>query len=555
MSSESQLVEKTECPCGKSSDAFAVYDDGHGHCFSCDKHFPKAGDSVTEAPATPKKKKARDMLPPGEFEALPNRGLREATCRKYNYFTSEFAGKPAQVAQYYDDEGKPCAQKVRMPGKDFTVLGDMSRATLYGQHLWRHGGRRVVVTEGEIDALSVAQAMGLSWPAVSVPNGAAGAVKAIQKNLEWLQSHEEVIFMFDADEPGRKAAQECAELFPPGKAKVVFTPGYKDANEMLKADKSKDLANLVWEAKVVRPDGIINGSDVWDQVNTAVERGLSYPFKGLDDCLYGARGGEIVTITAGSGIGKSAITREIGYHFGNVHGQKVGYVALEENCGRTARGFMGLHLSKPIHLPGVDVTAAERKAAFDATMGTGRYWFYDHFGSLESDNLISKLRFLVKGCDVKWLVLDHISIVVSGMDEDSDERKTIDRLMTKLRSFTEETGAGLFLVSHLRRPSGDRGHEEGAVTSVAQLRGSHAIAQLSDVVIGAERNQQADDRSARDVMLLRVLKNRYTGETGPVSALRYGRDTGRLTETKFSMGEDGQMLCDEAVGESGGAFD
>jgi twinkle protein len=100
----------------------------------------------------------------------------------------------------------------------------------------------------------------------------------------------------------------------------------------------------------------------------------------------------------------------------------------------------------------------------------------------------------------------------------------------------------LMLVSHLRRPQGDRGHEQGAETTLAQLRGSHAIAQLSDVVVGAERNQQHDDPGMRDVTLLRVLKNRVTGETGPTTALRYSRDTGRLTEIPFSYGEDGELV-------------
>ena len=115
--------------------------------------------------------------------------------------------------------------------------------------------------------------------------------------------------------------------------------------------------------------------------------------------------------------------------------------------------------------------------------------------------------------------------MVSGLG-DGDERRLIDNAMTTLRTLVEETGVGMVLVSHLKRPEG-KGHEEGATTSLAQLRGSHAIAQLSDMVIGLERNQQSQDAN---LTALRVLKNRFSGETGLAGQLHYNRNTGRLTE-------------------------
>ena len=96
-----------------------------------------------------------------------------------------------------------------------------------------------------------------------------------------------------------------------------------------------------------------------------------------------------------------------------------------------------------------------------------------------------------------------------------------------LRQVVEQTGISLVLVSHLKRPEG-RGHEEGAQTSLSQLRGSHAIAQLSDGVLGCERNQQGDP-AERSKLLLRVLKNRFCGTTGPCDELLYDQNTGRLS--------------------------
>ncbi len=146
---------------------------------------------------------------------------------------------------------------------------------------------------------------------------------------------------------------------------------------------------------------------------------------------------------------------------------------------------------------------------------------------MASDNLLSKIRYMVRGMGATHIVLDHLSIVVSGM-EGGDERREIDRVMTQLRSMCEELKCSLFLVSHLRRPDG-KGHEEGALTSLAQLRGSHAIAQLSDLVLGLERNQQ-DDEGEANITTVRVLKNRYTGETGRAVSLSYDTNTGRLKE-------------------------
>jgi twinkle protein len=189
---------------------------------------------------------------------------------------------------------------------------------------------------------------------------------------------------------------------------------------------------------------------------------------------------------------------------------------------------MSLYLNKLVHLN--DVPTDELREAFDATMGTNRVFMYDHWGSTESDNLLGKIRYLARGCGCQYIILDHISIVVSGL-EGGDERRIIDNTMTRLRSITEELNIGMIVVSHLRRPSGDKGHEEGQITSLSQLRGSAAIGQLSDIVIGLERNQQ--DAETSDTTTVRILKNRWSGETGVAGKLVYSKETGRMSEEDY----------------------
>ena len=191
---------------------------------------------------------------------------------------------------------------------------------------------------------------------------------------------------------------------------------------------------------------------------------------------------------------------------------------------------MSLHLNKPVHLE--EVSTEELREAFDATMGTGREFMYDHWGSTESDNLLAKIRYLARGCGCQYIILDHISIVVSGI-EGGDERRIIDNMMTNLRSLAEELNIGMIVVSHLRRPAGDKGHEEGQVTSLSQLRGSAAIAQLSDIVIGLERNQQDEENS--NITTVRVLKNRWSGDTGVAGQLSYSQTTGRMVAAEYAV--------------------
>jgi twinkle protein len=136
---------------------------------------------------------------------------------------------------------------------------------------------------------------------------------------------------------------------------------------------------------------------------------------------------------------------------------------------------------------------------------------------------------MIIGCDCRWVVIDHLHMLVSAV-HDGDERRAIDAIMTRLRSLVEETGAGIILVSHLRRVDGNKGHENGIEVSLSHLRGSNSIGQLSDCVIALERNQQADDPEEARTTKLRVLKSRYTGDVGLAARVVYDKDTGRLTE-------------------------
>jgi len=479
----------------------------------------------------PRNEQDTPLVLTGEVRDLSARAIREDTCQHWSYRVGELDDKPAHFAYYLDPTTrKPVAAKVRFADKSFKWIGDPKKSPLYGQWLCRDGGKMLVVCEGELDALSISQTQGLKWSVVSVENGAQGAAKSIRKHLNWINKFETVVFMFDMDEPGRAAAIECAKLLSPGKAKIANINNAKDANDLLVAGHAAEIIDAIWGATTYRPDGIISALDLHDRLRDYGQNtGVDYPYVGLTVKTGGIRKRELVTITAGSGIGKSLFCREIAADLMLNKGWRVGYIALEESPERTMLGMMGVYLNKPLHISREHVSDEEFNKA-EAEVGKNLFLF-DSFGSIDPDNLLERLRYLAVGMQCDALFLDHVSIAISGLDG-IDERRALDIIMTKLRSLVEETGVAMFVVSHLKRPStGDKGHEQGLQTSLSQLRGSHAIAQLSDMVIGLERNQQGDNANET---VIRVLKNRFSGDTGVANALMYSKESGRLKEQAFT---------------------
>lgn len=460
--------------------------------------------------------------------ALPKRGISEETCRRFKYGVGQMYDQPVQIAQY------GAAQKMRTADKRFIWINrPKDGPKLFGQDLWRPQ-KRLVVTEGEIDALSYAEATDCRWPVVSVPDGAGDAARAISRNIEWVEQFDEVVFLFDMDEPGQAAAQACAELLTPGRARIGSLPR-KDANEVLLELGAAELYKAPFSARVYRPDGIVEGTDLIEAVLQRPEAGIPYPWSFLDTFMHGQRRGEMVTWIAGTGVGKSAVMREVSMNLAR-EGQRVGIIALEESNQRSALGLLSIELNKPLHLPEVRAMVPEGDIKAAAETVLPHFAFYDHWGSVEADVLLPKIRYMAHALGIKWLVLDHLSIMVSGMAAEGDERKRLDQLTTRLRSACSELDVGLHIVSHLRK-SGGTPHEEGGRVSLQDIRGSGAPAQLSDFVVALERNQQEDDPRARDTTTLRVLKNRLTGETGVAGALFYNHETGRLTAEEISDGD------------------
>lgn len=515
------------CPSCGSSDALSINTDGWSHCFSCEERTPpnrENGMQETVTPVVPLRESELDKLA-GQYQPISARQINKITCEKYNCMVD---GGDI-IFGYSKPDGVLSATKTRRPDKTFHISGDWKSAGLYGQNLFNGGGKYITITEGELDALAAYQMQGSKWPVVSIKNGASSALRDCKAAYEWLMQYETIVINFDNDEKGRQATSQVAELFG-AKAKIVRMPAkYKDACDFLVEGDVKGYIDCWWSAEKYVPDGIVNGASLLDEVMKPLAKAdCVYPFSELNRLTYGIRKGELVTLTAGSGLGKSQVLREFIYHIFNKTEDNIGCLFLEEGVRKTALSLMSLAANKPLHLPDTECTDEDKREAFEATLGTGRIYLFDHFGSTSVDNIVNRVRYMAKALGCSYIVLDHVSIVVSAQAS-GDERKALDEIMTRLRMLVQETGIALFVVSHLKRPDG-KGHEEGAATSLAQLRGSGSIAQLSDMVIGLERNGQHEDITERNTTHVRVLKNRFSGTTGPAGKLLYSMETGRMAE-------------------------
>lgn len=490
----------------------------------------------------------KDFTPIVEYAApFPERGFTKETVHTYRVqiggeYTSPSGKKMEAVAKYplFSPEGVHVGNKVRFPGKQFAIEGNLSQAGLFGRNAFPAGSAKyITIVEGQDDALAAFQMTGNKYPVVSV-HSASTAASDVKKDFEYLNSFDNIVIAFDADEPGRKAAKAVAMAgFALGKVKILTLRKGKDANEYLINKDTEGFMREWWQAPVYRPDGLKLGSDMWDEIiNRKESFTVQYPFEGLNKKTFGVRLSELITITADTGVGKTSVLKHIEHHLLTdktikEKGYGVGFLHLEEPNGDTALGLLSVHASKPYHLPTTERNPDELRLAYDELLNNDRVVIWDHFGSNSVDAVLDKVRHMVAlGC--KYIVLDHLSIIVS--DQSGDERKQLDEITTKLKTLTMELDIAVIAVIHTNRQG--------------QIRGTAGVEQLSNIVMRLERDKTARDEWRRNVTKITIEKNRFCGFTGPACYLWYNPETGRLgelDEDQINTYETGGTLNDAEI--------
>lgn len=497
----------------RSSDAAVEYSNGT-KCYSCGTFFRK--NLLPEN--TDRSKEARK---PVDFtlELVPHRGLARETMDFYGVKTRvEPTGKPHSVIFPYPGGGT----KNRAWGvKDFWSEGPISQGGLFGQDKFPAGSSKAItITEGEYDALAVFQILGSQYPAVSI-RGASSARKDCQQAFDYLNSFEKIYLALDSDEAGRKASQEIASLFDFNKVYHVKIEGQKDANDFLKSGNERQFKNVWWNAKRYLPEGIVSSLTEFRSILDAdVDKpSVPYPFDFITERTMGIRTGEFVLVTAPEGIGKTEFIRRIEHHLLKYTVSPIACIHLEETKARQLKGLAGIELKRPAHLPTGSVSTDEVDNALRVLTGgrDDRLHIYKHFGSDDPDVIIETIRFLVAVCGCKYVFLDHITMVVTGLETD-DERRKLDYLSTKLATLCHDLDFCLFCISHV--------NDDG------KTRGSRNISKVADIRIDLSRNLVAELEEDRNRTFVGITKNRYAGRTGPAGVLAFDVDEFMLKDAQ-----------------------
>lgn len=516
------------CPKCSSSDGFGIEPSGWGHCFVCGCNIPpdkvEENDELSVGESAESNRMVEESNAPKSYRGLPDvtrdfpeRGFNRETTGRYRV-----AVEDGEV--YYplfSTEMVHVGNKVRnRAAKGFRIEGNSRDAGVFGRHAFPAGSAKsITIVEGQDDALAAYQLMGSKWPVVSV-HSSSTAVNDIKKDFEYLNSFENIVICFDADEPGQRAARAVSNLpFPVGKLRNLTLRKHKDPNDYLLAKDAEGFTKEWWQAPVHRPDGLIFGPELLEAIEHRQEHFTClYPFEGLNTMTFGLRLSELVVVTADTGVGKTSVIKHIEHKLLTdpeviQNGYGVGFLHFEEPVGDTALGLISVHNSVPYHIPTAERKPDDIRRAFNELLDNSRVVMWDHFGSNSIDAVLDKVRGMVAlGC--RYIIVDHLSIIVS--DQSGDERKQLDEITTKLKTLTMELDISVIAIIHTNRQG--------------QIRGTAGVEQLANLVLRLERDKTDANEWRRNVTKITVEKNRFCGYTGPACYLWYNKETGRLHE-------------------------
>ena len=560
-------IVKTNLPCKDpkcgSSDARRLYEDGTSFCFSCQKFFPQDSDEMFEhnveapmkspkkspslSPSLTKKSSAVTLEEIADFQirGFRERGITKDVCSFFGVKVSYGSDGTIDGHYYpYVTNGVVSYKHRVVASKQFFWVGESG--DLFGMDKFQGGGKKLIITEGEIDALSVAQAhldkYGKIYPVISMTS-ATGTNKLLE-HRDWIRSFQEVALWFDADDRGREALDKALRIVGVDKARVIKSPpDCKDANDVLVKNGWNSLMQTVWDAQPWTPAGIIKKEELWEALcNYNNIASIPYPpcMEGVNTKVKGIRLGEIALFISGTGSGKSTLLREVMLHLleheevPKYH--KIGVVSLEEAPAETARKLSGMALKR--NPANEEIPIEDMKVGFDAVFGTDRVILLDHQGSIADGSIVDQLEYMaLMGC--KYLFIDHITILVSEGADGLTGNEAIDKVMNDLLRLVKRHNVWIGLVSHLRKaPVGGKSFEEGKLPCLDDIRGSGSIKQISFDIIAFARNMSAENEIERNTIKMAALKSRYTGLTGSVPGAFYVHETGRLTRAEDAPVEE-----------------
>lgn len=368
----------------------------------------------------------------------------------------------------------------------FYALGKVrSDCELFGQSLFNKGGKYIVLCAGEADTMAVFTALNTEQgkfkkymtPVVCTLVGES-AMKQIKNNFEYLNSFQNVIIMYDNDAAGKEGAERVAKLLSVGKAKIAKL-SRKDACEHSKRGEFGEILNAFWKAEDYCPAGIVGSSSTLSHlIERASFEKIPLPEFASDMSVMfngGIALGEITTIAAASSVGKTTVTNEWLYHFIFNSDYRVGVISLESDVGELTENLVSLHINKKLaNLPDEEKLRLYESEEFikkhtelTTIDGNDRYIILDHQGAVTDGKLMDKIEYLVKGLGCKIIILDPLTLAMSGSANEG-----MDLFMSELLRFVKREKIAHINVVHVRKnQQGSKANSEGASISEEDIKG------------------------------------------------------------------------------------
>ncbi len=505
---ESAFVKHVPCPeCG-SKDNGALYTDGNVYCHGqCQKVVVRGEGDDTFASSSSKSPKIKALIP-FVVQALRSRKISEETCQFFSYGVGEFKGEAVHVANVFGVGGERIAQKLRFANKDFMILGKLGNDQLIGQHKWS-GGKRLVITEGEVDMLSVYEAARNQFPVVSLPNGAQAAAKTITACEEYLRKFEQILLFFDNDKVGKEATDACVKLLGQ-RCKIVLLNGYKDANEALKAGKAQEIVSALYNAKGYKPSSVVTVRDIYQQALKRPQMGLSFPWPSATKASLGIRRGEIHIVAAAPKIGKTEYQHELIQHVTEHHNLKVGVFSLEEKPVKTVKKIAGKYMGKQFTKPPEVGLWTDEELREGLNKIDGKLELYSSEGVRDHNEILNTARYWA-GKGMWFFIIDPLTALVATHDA-SAANDILNEFMSNAASLAIELDITFFMFSHVNPPKTGIPHDAGGAILSSQLTGSRAMEKWAHYGWGIERNRMEEDKDKRNTSRHVLLFDREYGE-------------------------------------------
>lgn len=531
----SKCVEKIPHEACGSSDALQVFQEANGkftgYCFSCgtyvenpygDKEPTRSVKVKSDAEIEEELKEIRSYSATHISERRLNRLTLDHFGVKVGYSRSD--GHTPEVLYFpYTKSGGTIGYKARLlPHKKFWVVGSIRNCDFFGWEAAKvSGSKRLYVTEGEIDALTVWQVLtkkqrGTQWednvPAVvSLPSGVSAAKLFIASKAKELRSFSEVVFLFDNDEPGQKGVEAALNAYPTGK-KVEY-PG-KDPNEALVKGHERALVNaLLFKIEVPKNTRIVSLDDLVEDAIKPVPMGIPFPFKGLTELTRGLRMGETYYLGAGVKMGKTDLANTFITHFSVYHSIPVFIANLEQPNVQSTKKVLGKVDGKIFHDPKISYEEKDVREA--AKKLKGRVYFLDAFQHTGWDSLKEDIYYAANHLKVKIVMVDPITNLTNGIDAGSANTK-LQEIAQDMSMMARDLDIAIFIYCHLKEPqNAEKSHERGGEVFSSQFAGSRAMMRSCNYMLGLQGNKDPklpiEQQNQRKLVM---LEDREFGTSG-----------------------------------------